>query len=105
MLGLQPPVGSVVRAQRQTTSAAKEAHMKKKMMVAAVLIGGIALGAGAGSASAHPLNPPGNDKTISIGGPLGSSEPGDGAQGHWRGIDCNAANGKTPITPLGICIK
>lgn len=77
----------------------------KKMLIAALLTGGITLGVGAGSASAHPLNPPGNDKTIPIGGPLGSPEPGDGAQGHWRGIDCNAANGKTPITPLGICVK
>ena len=56
-------------------------------------------------AAAHPLNPPGNDKTIGIGGPLGSPNPGDGAQGHWRGIDCNAANGKTPITFLDICVK
>ena len=40
-----------------------------------------------------------------LGGPLGSPNSGDGAQGHWRGIDCNAANGKTPITPLNICVK
>jgi hypothetical protein len=77
----------------------------KKAMVGAALTAGLAFGLGAGAASAHPLNPPGNDKTISIGGPLGSPEPGDGAQGHWRGIDCSAANGKSPITPLGICIR
>ena len=79
----------------------------KKFFAAAVVTAGITAGAGisTGSVSAHPLNPPGNDKTISIGGPLGSPTPGDGAQGHWRGIDCNAANGKTPITPLGICVK
>ena len=77
----------------------------KKKLVAATLAAGVVLGTGAGAASAHPLNPPGNDKTISIGGPLGSPEPGDGAQGHWRGIDCSAANGRTPIMPLGICIR
>jgi hypothetical protein len=79
----------------------------KKFFAAAVVTAGIAAGTGfsAGSVSAHPLNPPGNDKTIGIGGPLGTSTPGDGAQGHWRGIDCNAANGKTPITKLGICVK
>ena len=54
----------------------------------------------------HPLNPPGNDKTIAIGGPLGTSTPGDGAQGHWRGLDCNAAGaGRTPFGSLGICVK
>jgi hypothetical protein len=53
----------------------------------------------------HPLNPPGNDKTIAIGGPLGTSEPGNGAQGHWRGIDCNAAMGPAPITLLNICVR
>ncbi len=77
----------------------------KKKLAAALITGGLALSIGAGPASAHPLNPPGNDKTIGIGGPLGSPEPGDGAQGHWRGIDCNAANGKTPITKLDICQK
>ena len=77
--------------------------MKAKLAVG-VLAAGFAIGAMAAPASAHPLNPPGNDKTIAIGGPLGSPMPGDGAQGHWRGIDCHAADGPAPITKLGICI-
>jgi hypothetical protein len=48
----------------------------------------------------HRLMPPGNDKTIAIGGPLPT------AQGHFRGLDCNAAGaGRTPFGPLGICVK
>jgi hypothetical protein len=81
--------------------------MKKKIAAGMVVIG-LGLGVGMSSSSAHPLNPPGlegKDKALSIGGPLGSPEPGDGAQGHWRGIDCNAANGNSPIKALGICIK
>jgi hypothetical protein len=77
----------------------------KAKLAAITLTSGLAVAMVAAPASAHPLNPPGAGKTISIGGPLGSPTPGDGAQGHWRGIDCNAANGKTPITKLNICVK
>ena len=72
----------------------------KKIIAACALTAGVVIGSAAGSASAHPLNPPGNDKTIGIGGPLGSPTPGDGAQGHWRGIECHAARGPAPITSL-----
>ena len=77
----------------------------KTRIAATVLATGLAFALMAAPASAHPLNPPGNDKTIPIGGPLGSPTPGDGAQGHWRGIDCHAAVGPAPITPLGICVQ
>jgi hypothetical protein len=72
---------------------------------AGAIAAGFAIGAIAVLASAHPLNPPGNEKTISIGGPLASPMPGDGAQGHWRGVDCNAWAGPAPIRQLGICEK
>ncbi len=79
--------------------------MKKKLAAAAIAAGTIISVGAAGTASAHPMNPKGNDKTINIGGPLvpGDLGPGNGAQGHYKGIDCNAGpNPKTPIVDLGI---
>lgn len=56
------------------------------------------------TASAHPVNPPGNDKDLRNGGPVGTSAPGDGARGHFLGIDCHAALNPTPIGWLDVCV-
>ena len=42
---------------------------------------------------------PGNGKAIPIGGPLERS------QGHFRGLDCNAAGASNRFASLGICQK
>mgnify|MGYP001820009266 FL=1 len=60
----------------------------------------------AGSASAHPNTASGKP----LGGPLefasgGEPGKGNGAMGHWRGIDCQAAANSPVIGgPLGICV-
>lgn len=79
--------------------------MMRLKLAAGAITAGFALAAMAAPAAAHPLTPPGNEKTIAIGGPLGTSQPGNGAQGHWRGIDCHAAVNAAPIKVLGICAK
>lgn len=62
-----------------------------------------------GPASAHPNSASGKG----IGGPLvtnvaepGTPGTGQGAMGHWRGIDCHAAANSPVIgSPLGPCVK
>ena len=66
----------------------------------------LGIAAFAGSASAHPNTASGKP----LGGPLelasgGEPGKGNGAMGHWRGIDCHAAANSPVIGgPLGICV-
>jgi hypothetical protein len=80
----------------------------KKLIVGATVSAAVLAG-GAGAASAHPNSASGK----AIGGPLvtdvaepGTPGKGQGAMGHWRGIDCHAAVNSPVIGgPLGICVK
>lgn len=79
----------------------------KKVIAGGVLSTALVLGS-AGVASAHPNLASGKG----VGGPLvtgdadqGTPGKGQGAMGHWRGIDCHAAVNSPVIGgPLGICV-
>lgn len=79
----------------------------KKIIAGGVLSAALVLGS-AGSAWAHPNSASGKG----VGGPLvtdveepGAPGKGQGAMGHWRGIDCHAAANAPVIGgPLGICV-
>ncbi len=80
----------------------------KKLIVGAAVSAAV-LSGGAGLASAHPNSASGK----AVGGPLetevdepGTPGRGQGAMGHWRGIDCHAAANSPVIGgPLNICVK
>ena len=82
--------------------------MTLKKLIAGATISAAVFAGGVGVANAHPNTASGKP----IGGPLvtdvdepGTPGRGQGAMGHWRGIDCHAAD-KSPVIggPLGICV-
>ena len=83
--------------------------MTLKKLIAGATISAAVFAGSVGVASAHPNSASGKG----IGGPLvtdvdepGTPGRGQGAMGHWRGIDCHAAANSPVIGgPLGICVK
>jgi hypothetical protein len=85
-------------ADSQTTEG--NLTMKLRSAIAGVAIVAATTVGSAGVVDAHFNNNSGKP----FGGPLGTPTPGDGAQGHWRGLDCKAAHNSPAFDPLGICI-
>lgn len=84
--------------------------MSIKKFITGVTISAAVLAGSAGVASAHPNSASGKG----IGGPLvtdvaepGTPGKGQGAMGHWRGIDCHASDNSPVIggEALNICVK
>ena len=71
--------------------------MKKILAGTAIIAAGLV--GTAGVADAHFNEASGK----AFGGQVGSPVPGDGAQGHWNGIENAACNGNTPFASLFGC--